>query len=65
MAVFIHIQATLVINESKISNNTAFKKRVLSEGFLKEIFMPVVIFPILKEFPLCIGFSEMLIWGNS
>lgn len=58
MAMFIHIQVTLVINESKISDNIAFKKHVQLEGFLKEIFMPVVIFPILKEFPLCIGFSE-------
>jgi len=34
------------------------------EGSLKEIFMPVVIFSAFKVFPFCMGFSEMLIWGN-
>lgn len=45
----IHIQAILVINESRISYSSAFKSHVLPEGFLKEIFMPVVIFFYIKR----------------
>lgn len=64
MGLLIYTQVILVINESKIRYHSVSQSRVLPGGFLREKFLPVVIFPILKAFPLCIELPGMPVWGN-
>lgn len=62
---FIHTQIIPVINETNIRYQSPSQSHVLPEVFLREKVLPVVIFPVLKEFPLSIELPGMLVWGNS